>query len=487
MSASLNQLSAGELIARLQRGEISNAEIVRATLDRIEAVEPSIRAFITVRDRSDLLIEAEAVDQRRRRGESVGPLGGLPVAVKDNINTTSIRTTCASKILENYIPTYDATVIRKIKEADGIILGKTNLDEFAMGSSTENSAFQVTRNPHNLDYVAGGSSGGSAGAVAAHETILAIGSDTGGSVRLPASYCGVVGLKPSYGRVSRYGLVAFGSSLDQIGPLARTVDDAELLFSAIAGHDPCDSTSVPDHVASGYIDPLGPLRIGVPKEYFVEGVAPEVRAACRRVLEVLKQSGHESIPISLPHTEYAVSAYYIIACAEASANLERYDGVRYGLRAADYTSFTDMLRKTRTAGFGSEVRRRIMLGTYVLSSGYYDAYYIRASKVRTLIRRDFDEAFTRCDFLLTPVAPTPAFKIGEKTADPLMMYLNDIFSVTANLTGLPAISIPCGRSEAGLPLSVQLTGPMFSERLLFNVARLVEQHSEADPTSNLRE
>jgi aspartyl-tRNA(Asn)/glutamyl-tRNA(Gln) amidotransferase subunit A len=487
MSASLNQLSATELIGRLERGEISNAEIIRAVLDRINEVEPSIRAFLTVRDHSDLLAEAEAVDQRRVRGERVGPLGGLPVAVKDNINTSGLRTTCASKILEPYVPTYDATVIRKIKEADGIIIGKTNLDEFAMGSSTENSAFQVTRNPHDLDYVAGGSSGGSAAAVAAHETLLGIGSDTGGSVRLPAAYCGVVGLKPSYGRVSRYGLVAFGSSLDQIGPLAKTVDDAELLFSAISGHDPCDSTSAPDRDASVYVEPQGPLRIGVPKEYFIEGVAPEVRAACERVLEGLKESGYESVPISLPHTEYAVSVYYIIACAEASANLERYDGVRYGARASDYTSYTDLLRKTRTAGFGSEVRRRIMLGTYVLSSGYYDAYYIRASKARTLIRRDFEEAFTRCDLLLTPTAPTPAFKVGEKTADPLAMYLSDIFTVTANLTGLPAISVPCGRTDAGLPLAVQLIGPMFSERLLFKVARQIETNRETNPASGLRE
>jgi aspartyl-tRNA(Asn)/glutamyl-tRNA(Gln) amidotransferase subunit A len=282
-------------------------------------------------------------------------------------------------------------------------------------------------------------------------------------------------LKPSYGRVSRYGLVAFGSSLDQIGPLAKTVDDAELLFSVISGHDPNDSTSVPDRVASEYAEPSGRLRVGVPKEFFIEGVAPEVRATCERILDGLKQAGYESVPISLPHTEYGIPVYYIIACAEASANLERYDGVRYGFRAPAYTSFTDMLKKTRTAGFGSEVRRRIMLGTYVLSSGYYDAYYIRASKVRTLIRRDFDRAFTQCDFMLTPVAPTPAFKVGEKTADPLTMYLNDIFTVTANLTGLPAISIPTGRSEAGLPLSVQLTGSMFSERLLFKVAREIER------------
>jgi aspartyl-tRNA(Asn)/glutamyl-tRNA(Gln) amidotransferase subunit A len=294
-------------------------------------------------------------------------------------------------------------------------------------------------------------------------------------------------MKPSYGRVSRYGLVAFGSSLDQIGPLTRTIADAERLFAVISGHDPNDSTSVPDHLASGHVDPPTPLRVGVPKEYFIEGVAPEVRAACQRVLDGLEASGYERVPISLPHTEYAVSTYYIIACAEASANLERYDGVRYGFRAPDYTSLTDMLKKTRTAGFGSEVRRRIMLGTYVLSSGYYDAYYIHASQVRTLIRRDFEEAFRQCDVLLTPVAPTPAFKIGEKTADPLTMYLNDVFSVTANLTGLPAISIPSGRSEAGLPLSVQLTGPIFSERLLFKVARQIEAHAEANPASGLRQ
>lgn len=473
----LNEFSGTHLQSLLQKREISNREVVLAVLDRIEAAEPSIRAFLTVRPKADLIKEADAVDARRLKGDPVGPLAGLPVAVKDNISTLGLRTTCASRILENYVPPYDATVITKIKAADGIILGKTNMDEFSMGSSTENSAFQVTRNPHNPDHVPGGTSGGSAAAIAAHETIYAIGSDTGGSIRQPASYCGAVGLKPTYGRVSRYGLVAYGSSLDQIGCLTKTVDDAALLLSVIQGHDGRDSTSLPDTAAPNPIDTGKPLRIGIPAEYFTESVSPETLAASQRALSILNAAGHQTVPVTLPHTRFAVPVYYIVACAEASSNLARYSGLLYGYRSPGRDSLRDVIVHSRSEGFGPEVRRRIILGTYVLSAGYHDAYYLKASKVRTLIRRDFVNAFESCDAILSPVAPGPAFRIGEKTTDPLAMYLVDILSVTANLAGLPAISVPMGKSAAGLPLSVQLTGRDLSETLLLSLARQIEAAS----------
>jgi aspartyl-tRNA(Asn)/glutamyl-tRNA(Gln) amidotransferase subunit A len=470
----LNELSALQLKALLDKREVSNREIIHAIIKRIEAVESSVGAFITLRNTEDLLAEADAFDQRRSRGELLGPLSGLPIAIKDNICTAGLRTTCASKMLETYVPPYDATVVARIRQSGGIILGKTNMDEFAMGSSTENSAFKITRNPHNLEYVPGGTSGGSAAAVAAHEAILAIGSDTGGSVRLPASYCGVVGLKPTYGRVSRYGLVGYGSSLDQIGTLTKTVADTNMLFSIIAGHDQLDSTSIVDRVITERSYQHKAV-VGLPKEYFTEGVDKEVRQAAERAAKVLESSGCAVKTISLPHTQYAVPVYYIIASAEASSNLARFSGLLYGYRSPEYKGLRELIRKSRSEGFGPEVRRRILLGTFVLSAGYYEAYYTKANKVRTLIRNDFDNAFEKCDVILSPVAPTPAFKIGEKAADPLQMYLVDIFSVTANLTGLPAISVPTGVSKVGLPLSVQLTGRRFSEEFLLRLAHVIEE------------
>jgi aspartyl-tRNA(Asn)/glutamyl-tRNA(Gln) amidotransferase subunit A len=471
----LAEMTAGKLKRLLDRGETSCVEVMRSVLDEIERRESSVQAYITLREKDALLGDAESVDQRRRRGDKIGLLAGLPVAVKDNICTKDLRTTCASKILAEFVPPYDATVIRRVQEADGLIIGKTNLDEFAMGSSTENSAFKITRNPHDLERVPGGTSGGSAAAVAANEAILAIGSDTGGSVRQPASFCGVVGFKPTYGRVSRYGLVAYGSSLDQIGPLAKDVEDAALLFRVIAGHDSLDSTSLPDPVPDGAPrSKTERLRIGVPEEYFGAGLDIAVRACVENTLKRLEKDGHTIISISLPHTEYAVATYYIVATAEASANLARFDGVRYGYRAQPCNDVLDMYTRTRAQGFGSEVKRRIMLGTYVLSSGYYDAYYLRAQKVRTLIRNDFKAAFEKCDVIAHPVAPTPAFKIGEKTNDPLAMYLGDIYSVTANLAGLPAISVPCGKTALGLPVGIQFTSGAKQECTLLDASLATE-------------
>lgn len=490
MDKGLASLTACQLKRLLDAGEISAAEVMRHTLAEIDRQEATIRAFILpptadhapagglakARSRADLLAEAESLDRRRRAGERLGPLAGLPIALKDNICTRDLATTCASKMLANFVPPYDATVVERIRKADGIILGKTNLDEFAMGSSTENSAFHVTRNPHDPERVPGGTSGGSAAAVAAGETVLALGSDTGGSIRQPASFCGVVGLKPTYGRVSRFGLVAHGSSLDQIGPMARDTSDAALLLSVIAGHDPRDSTSLPQPVPElTALRPTQGLRIGIPAEYFGEGLDPEVRAAVEAALHALRSQGHQTLPISLPHTRFAVPTYYIIACAEASANLARFDGVRYGFRSKDARDVGELYERTRSEGFGPEVKRRIMLGTYVLSSHYYDAYYLRAMKVRTLIRRDFTEAFQQCDVIAHPVAPTPAYRLGEKTDDPLAMYLGDIYSVVANLAGLPAISLPCGRSSKNLPIGLQLTADSLREDQLVAAALAVEK------------
>ena len=470
----LAEMTATQLKGLLDQKQTSCVEIMKSVLGEIDRRESSVKAFITLRGQEELLRESEAVDQRRLSGDTVGPLAGLPVAIKDNICTQGLRTTCASKMLEKFIPPYDATVVRKIREADGIILGKTNMDEFAMGSSTENSAYQVTHNPHDLERVPGGTSGGSAAAVAANMTILALGSDTGGSIRQPASFCGIVGLKPTYGRVSRYGLVAYGSSLDQIGPMAKSVDDAALLLSVIAGHDPLDSTSLKESVpdfTSRKSD--SPLRIGVPKEYFGPGLDPEVRACVENALKQLEAQGHHLVDVSLSHTEYAVPAYYIIACAEASANLARYDGVRYGYRSPEYQDVLAMYGSSRAHGFGAEVKRRIILGTYVLSSGYYDAYYLRAQKVRTRIREDFNMAFQTCDVIVNPVAPTPAFKIGEQVDDPLAMYLGDIYSVTANLAGLPAISIPSKKLSNNLPVGIQFTANALREDALLTATSAV--------------
>ena len=467
MTKALNTYSGTELKQMLRDGVATNVAIMEAVLARIQEVEDQVGAFLTVRPEAELLAEAAAVDQRRKNGEEIGALDGLPVAIKDNLCTKGVATTCASKMLDGYHPPYDATVIAKIKAADGIILGKTNLDEFSMGSSTENSAFKPTRNPHNLAYVPGGTSGGSAAAVAADETIFAIGSDTGGSIRQPASFCGVFGLKPSYGKVSRYGLVAYGSSLDQVGTLTKTAEDARLLLDVIAGQDKMDATS---QLGEGKQSTKKVLKIGLPKEYFIEGVSAEVKACAEEFKAKLTALGHELVEVTLPHTKYAIPTYYVIAPAEMSANLERYDGCFYGHRSAATTNLASMLLHSRTEGLGPEVKRRILLGTYVLSAGHYDAYYDKAQRVRTLIRRDFEEAFAQCDVLMSPVAPTPPFKLGEKSNDPISMYLTDIFSVTANLSGLPAVSVPNGVSAEGLPLSMQFTGPMFSETLLLDLA-----------------
>jgi aspartyl-tRNA(Asn)/glutamyl-tRNA(Gln) amidotransferase subunit A len=479
----LSEQSIGQLAPRLRAHEISSVELTREVLDRIGSIEPRVRAYLTVTE--DLALDmAKTADARLAAGEDVGPLTGIPVAIKDNMCTTGAATTCASKILENFVPPYDATVVQRLRRAGAVFVGKTNLDEFAMGSSTENSSVHVTTNPWDLERVPGGSSGGSAAAVVADECIAALGSDTGGSIRQPASFCGAVGLKPTYGRVSRYGLVAFASSLDQIGPLAKTVEDAAILMNAIAGHDPMDATSadaeVPDYTATLARDVRG-LKIGVPKEYFVEGVDPGVESAVREAIEHLVGLGAEAVEISLPHTQYAVATYYICAPCEASSNLARYDGVHYGHRAAGQNNIIDMYTKTRHDGFGNEVKRRIMLGTYALSAGYYDAYYLKALKVRTLIKRDFEEAFQRCDVIATPTAPTPAFRIGEKIDDPLQMYLGDIFTISVNLAGIPAMSIPGGFARVGarsLPVGLQLMAPAFGEPMLFRVAHAFEHTTD---------
>ncbi len=475
---SLCDLTARELHRRLAAGEISAAEVARACLERIDAVEPEVRAFITVTGER-LLAEAERIDAARRDGEALQPLGGLPVAIKDNIVARGVATTCASRILENFVPPYDATVVERLAAAGACLAGKTNMDEFAMGSSCENSAFFPTRNPWDPKRVPGGSSGGSAAAVAAGEAVFALGSDTGGSIRQPAAFCGIVGMKPTYGRVSRYGLVAFASSLDQIGPLTRDVTDCALVLNAICGHDPRDNTSAPEPVPD-FTDSLTGevrgLRVGVPREYFGEGIDPEVKGAVGAAIDLFAELGAQVDECSLPHTEYALAAYYLIAPAEASSNLARYDGVRYGHRAAA-GDFVTMYKKTRQEGFGPEVRRRIMLGTYALSAGYYDAYYKKASQARTLIRRDFEQAFERFDVLVTPTSPVTAFKLGERAADPLAMYLADVCTIPVNLAGLPAVSIPCGFQE-GLPVGLQIIGRAFDERTVLRAAYAFEQHTD---------
>ncbi len=473
----LHELTIHQARERLKRREITAVALTEALLERITAVDPRVKAFITVAADS-ALAEARTADQSLAGG-SGGPLTGIPLAVKDLICTRGLRTTCASRILENFVPPYDAEVIRRLQQAGAILLGKLNMDEFAMGSSTENSGFFATRNPWDLTRTPGGSSGGSAAAVAADLCLGALGSDTGGSIRQPAAHCGVVGLKPTYGRVSRYGLVAFASSLDQIGPLAKNVTDAALLLNAIAGHDPQDSTSVPEAVSdyTTFLQKgLRGVTVGIPREYqAAAGLDPEVAAAVKAAVAVLRDLGAECVEVSLPHAAYAVAAYYVIAPSEASSNLARYDGVKYGLRDSAKTDLIEMYRSTRSKGFGAEVQRRIIIGTYCLSAGYYDAYYGKASQVRTLITADFKEAFRRCDVLISPVAPTPAFKIGEKTDDPLTMYLSDMFTLSANLAGIPGMSVPCGFSAAGLPIGLQLLGPHFSEGPLLRVAFNFEQ------------
>jgi len=464
----------------LLRGDFSAVELTRAVLERIAAVEPRIGAYITL-DSEGALAQATAADQRIAAGE-LTPLTGIPLGIKDVICTLGLRTTCGSRLLENFVPPYDAAVMERLRAAGAVILGKLNMDEFAMGSSTENSAYQITRNPWQRDHIPGGSSGGSAAAVAAGMCLGALGSDTGGSIRQPAAHCGVVGLKPTYGRVSRYGLVAFASSLDQIGPMGKSVRDCALMLNAISGHDERDSTSVPQSVPDYSLladSGLMGLKVGLPREYHqAEGLDPDVRRAMAEAIETVRSLGAETVEVSLPHTEYAVAAYYIIAPCEASSNLARYDGVRFGVRSRDHEDLLDMFRRTRTAGFGTEVQRRIVLGTYALSAGYYDAYYRKASQVRSLIIDDFRRAFEVCDVLLSPVAPTPAFKIGEKTDDPLTMYMSDVFTLSANLAGIPGISIPCGLSSGGLPIGLQIMGPHFSEDRLLGAAFHFEQHTD---------
>ena len=475
----LYYLSAKEITERIKTKELSAVEVAKATFDRIEAVEPRVQAYVTVTRELGLKM-AQEVDEKIARGEDPGPLAGVPVAIKDNMSTAGIRTTCSSKILENYIPPYDATVVEQLKKAGAVFTGKTNLDEFAMGSSTENSRFFPTKNPWDLERVPGGSSGGSAASVAAGEAVVSLGSDTGGSIRQPAAFCGVVGLKPTYGAVSRYGLVAFASSLDQIGPFSRTVEDAALLLNVIAGYDPKDSTSAavdyPDYLSFLNQEIKG-LRIGLPKEYFIEGIDEGVKQAIDDAIKLYESLGAVFEEVSLPHTKYSLPVYYLIAPAEASSNLARYDGVRYGYRDMAAEDVVEMFSRTRAEGFGAEVKRRIMLGTYALSAGYYDAYYLKALKVRTLIKEDFDRAFSKVDLLLTPTTPTPAFKFGEKTSDPVSMYLSDVFTMAVNLAGLPGISVPAGFS-ANLPVSFQLIGRPFAEGTLLKVAHAFEQNTE---------
>jgi aspartyl-tRNA(Asn)/glutamyl-tRNA(Gln) amidotransferase subunit A len=476
----LTDLTIAEAAERLRARAVSSVELAGAALERIERTDGALRSFITVTAESALAEAAEA-DRRLASGEASSPLCGIPIGIKDIILTRGTRTTAGSKILESFVAPYDATVTERLRAAGAVFVGKLNCDEFAMGSSTENSAFSVTRNPWNAERVPGGSSGGSAAAVAARQCIGALGTDTGGSIRQPAGCCGIVGLKPTYGRVSRYGVIAFASSLDQVGPMTRTVGDAAHLLRAIAGHDRHDSTSV-DRPVPDYAATLGRgvagLRIGLPKEYFVAGIQPEVESAVRAAVKQLEALGARFEEVSLPHSEYAVATYYLVATAEASSNLARYDGTRYGLRVDRGDGLLDMYRATRAAGFGSEVKRRIMLGTYALSAGYYDAYYLKAQKVRTLIRQDFERVFERCQLIVTPTAPTTAFRIGEKVTDPLQMYLSDIFTISANLAGLPGISLPCGFDGDGLPIGLQMIAPPFEEAALLAAAHAYEQATE---------
>lgn len=475
----LTDLTIHELHDRLRSGEVRSAEVTEAYLARITATDERVNAFITV-TADEARKAAEAADKRLAEGEAP-PLTGIPLALKDIFVTAGIRTTCASKILDNFVPPYDGTAVARLKEAGAVLVGKLNMDEFAMGSSNENSAAGPVRNPWDLQRVPGGSSGGSAACVAARQAVAALGTDTGGSIRQPASHCGVVGMKPTYGRVSRYGVIAYASSLDQVGPLTRDVEDCALLLEAVAGYDPADSTSVDDPVPS-YREALRGgvegLRIGLPKEYFIEGLDPEVKRSVDQAVETFRALGAEPVEVSLPHTDYAVACYYLVATAEASSNLARYDGVRYGVRVDEGAGLIDMFSKSRAAGFGAEVKRRIMLGTYALSSGYYDAYYLKAQKVRTLIRRDFLEAFEKVDVILTPVAPTPAFGLGEKVADPLKMYLSDIFTIPVNLAGTCALSLPAGFSAGGLPIGVQLIGRPFGEETILRAGHAFEQATE---------
>ncbi len=467
-----------ELAVMLEAGATTSVDITQAVIDRTAAVDGQVKAFLSS-DAEDALAQAKASDERRAAGKALGTLDGIPIGIKDTLAVKDQPLRCASKMLENYVSPFDATCIKKLREAGAVIWGRLNMDEFAMGSSTENSAYQTTANPWNLETIPGGSSGGSAAAMAAGEAIATLGTDTGGSIRQPAALCGVVGMKPTYGLISRYGLVAFASSLDQVGPFARTVEDAALLMEAMLGKDELDSTSIAPQGETNYAEALkskkGPWKLGVPAEFFGEGIDPEVKANIEKAIDWYKSQGCEIVDISLPHSELAVPVYYIVATAEASSNLARFDGVRYSHRSEEAKDALTLFTKSRGEGFGDEVKRRIILGTYVLSSGYYDAYYLRAQKVRRLILGDFEKAFEQCDAILTPTSPTPAFKRGERADDPLAMYLSDIYTISVNLAGLPAISVPSGFTESGLPIGLQVIGKAFGEADMFAVANAFEQ------------
>ncbi len=474
----LYALTLHEAASLLEQGEVSSVALTESVLARIEAVEPKVQAYLAL-DQEGALRQAEQADLNRKNGQ-VGPLCGIPLAIKDVLCTTSMPTTCGSRILEHFIAPYNATVVTKLADAGSVLLGKLAMDEFAMGSTSENCAFQTPHNPWKLGYVAGGSSGGSAAAVAADQCFASLGSDTGGSIRQPASLCGVVGMKPTYGRVSRYGLVAFASSLDQVGPLTKDVRDCALMMNAVSGYDPHDSTSikleVPDFTAA-LQDGLKGVRIGIPKEYFGEGLDPEVDRTVRDGIAMLQEAGAEVVEVTLPHTEYCVAVYYLIAPAEASSNLARFDGVRYGYRDRSADSLIEMYNRSRSQGFGDEVKRRILIGTYALSSGYYDAFYKKASQARTLIKDDFAKAFASCDLMVSPVTPTPAWKIGDKADDPLALYLSDILTLSANLAGIPGMSVPCGFNNQGLPIGMQLQAAHFNEEILLRAAYNLEQRA----------
>jgi len=470
------ELTISQALKSMEDGELSAVELTKSCLDRIDAVEKDVVAFVTL-DRDGALAQAENADRERKAGRG-GTLCGIPLSVKDLLCTKGLRMTCGSKMLENFVPPYDATVVTKIKDQGSVILGKTTMDEFAMGSTSESCAFGVPVNPWKKGYVAGGSSGGSAVSVAAYECPGSLGSDTGGSIRQPASLCGIVGLKPTYGRVSRYGLTAFASSLDQVGPLSRTVEDCALMMNVISGYDPMDSTSVRQEVPNyslSLTDGLKGMKIGIPREYFTEGLDSEVEKIIHNSIDVLKKKGAEIVDVSLPHTEYCVAVYYLIAPSEASSNLARYDGALYGYRDMEAETLIDMYKQTRSKGFGAEVKRRILIGTYALSSGYYDAYYKKASQVRTLILNDFKKAFTSCDVLLSPVTPMPAWKMGENTEDPLALYMSDILTLSANLAGIPGMSVPGGFTAEGLPVGVQFQAAHFQEENLLKIGFNLEQ------------
>jgi aspartyl-tRNA(Asn)/glutamyl-tRNA(Gln) amidotransferase subunit A len=477
---SIIEKTASELVELLERKEISSREVTSAFCDRIESVEPSVRSFLHY-DRPSALRRAQAIDDRRSAGEPVGLLAGLPVAIKDILCAEGEPATCGSRMLANFHPPYNATVISKLDDQGAVRIGRVNMDEFAMGSSCENSAFQKTANPWDLERVPGGSSGGSAAAVAALQAPLAIGTDTGGSIRQPASLCGIVGLKPTYGRVSRFGLIAYASSLDQIGPMARSIEDAALLLEAMAGHDPRDSTSLP-HPVPAYSktckSPIPDLRVGVVRDYFGEGLDSEVESAVRQSIEVFRSLGAKIVDVRLPTSKHAIPTYYMVATAEASSNLARYDGVHYGHRANEYRDLIDMYKRSRGEGFGDEVKRRIMLGTLALSAGRRDAFYNKALQVRRLLRQDYDAAFRECDVVVGPTSPTPAFKIGEKSDDPLAMYLSDIYTVATNLAGLPGLSLPCGFTGSGLPIGLHLQGPAMAEEVLLRAGYLYQQATD---------